>query len=103
MIDLNHEQLLPLTVLSREITNRDGRRGINVATIWRWCMKTNRYGVKLESVILGGTRMSSREALSRYVQATTAAANGESIPIRSANQRQRAIDDASRELAAAGI
>src|SRR5262245_21135811 len=99
MFDTTAEQPLPLTILAREVPNRIGKRGINCATLWRWCMKVNRHGVRLESVVVGGVRMSSREALARFISACTAAANGEQIPVRNNRQREAAIAAAEREMA----
>jgi hypothetical protein len=100
MFDTTAEQPLPLAILAREVPNRRGKRGINCATVWRWTMKDNKYGVRLESVVIGGVRMSSREALARYIERTTAAANGEPVPVRTSRQREAAIRAAERELEA---
>jgi Protein of unknown function (DUF1580) len=102
VIDTTLEQPLPVAVLAREVTNREGRRGVNVSTFWRWMLRGVK-GVRLESIMVGGIRMSSREALARFFIATTAAANGESAPAVTTIQRQRQIEQAERELAKAGI
>jgi hypothetical protein len=60
-------------------------------------------GVRLESVVLGGQRFTSAQALQRFADRTTAAANGEPPPVRTPAQRSRAIEQAKRELDAAGI
>ena len=97
------EQLLPLSFLAREIPNRRGRKGIDPATCWRWAMRGCK-GVRLESVMCGGIRMTSREALARFFKRLTDATNGEAkLPVSTSKQRQRAIDKAKRELDAAGI
>lgn len=48
----------------------------NVTTIYRWYTKGNRDGVKLETKILGSTRMTSVEAVLRFVERATYARNG---------------------------
>ena len=102
MIDVVHEQVLPLTAAARELPSRSGALGVNVSTVWRWSLRGIR-GVRLETVLVGGIRMTSREALQRFFSAATAAANGETPSAQTCKQRQRAIDEAEAELSAAGI
>jgi len=45
----------------------------HLSTIWRWMKRGNR-GVVLESVVCAGRRYTSLEAIARFVEATTAAA-----------------------------
>jgi hypothetical protein len=91
------ERLLTLSAAAREIPGPTGR-GLHVATLWRWAHRGVR-GVRLETVMVGGIRYTSREALERFVAATTAAADGTNPVIRTPKQRQRAIEAAERELA----
>ena len=98
------EDLLPLAMAAREVPNRRGGRGIHVATVWRWTRRGVR-GVRLETIVVGGIRQTSRQALQRFVERTTAAANGEAVPTAptSSADRRKAIEAAERELAADGI
>lgn len=48
--------------------------GVNITTLWRW-MTHGANGIKLESFMIGGRRYTTREALSRFVEASTQAAN----------------------------
>jgi len=102
VIDVANEQVIPLAAGAREVPNRDSGRGVNVSTIWRWALKGSR-GVKLETVFVGGIRMTSREALQRFYQRVTAAADGEPAPVYTDKQRERAIQQAKATLEAAGI
>jgi hypothetical protein len=102
VIDLQHEHLLTLSAAAREVPNRASGRGVNVSTPWRWSLRGIR-GIKLDTILIGGTRYTSREALQRFFVATTAAANGEASPSRTNPQRERAIADAERELTESGI
>lgn len=92
--------LLPFSVLAGKVPNRNGGRGIHVATVVRWSTKGVR-GVRLESLMVGGTRYSSIEALERFFAATTAATAGNNPLPRTSAQRERAIAAAELELAAA--
>lgn len=101
MIDATQEHLLTLSAATRTLPGRTGR-GIHVSTIWRWAQRGVR-GVRLETILIGGIRHTSREALQRFFERTTAAADGEAPPARTPKQRERAIRAAEKELAASGI
>ena len=98
MIDTSNEPLIPI----REIPNHLPGAKPHKATVWRWVL-TGVRGVKLETVLVGGRRYTNATAIERFIQATTAIANGEPVPARTSKQRERAIAAAERELAAAGI
>lgn len=76
MIDIREEQLLTLPAAAREIPNRQSSRGVNVSTVWRWTHHGIR-GVKLETILVGGIRYTSRESLQRFFAAITAAAESQ--------------------------
>lgn len=96
-IDINTEDIFPVGDVPKRLKSRP-----HVATAWRWVYRGCR-GIKLETVCIGGRRMTSREALQRFIERTTAAADGEPIPTRTTRERERAIAAAERELAEAGI
>jgi hypothetical protein len=73
-----------------------GRRP-HLSTVLRWCQRRNRYGVKLESWMIGGRRVTSREAVRRFNEATTAAANSDLSASITAH-RSKAHSEAKREL-----
>ncbi len=98
MIDTANEELLPLSAAARQLPGRDGRRGIHVSTVWRWSLRGVR-SVRLETALIGGVRMTSREALARFFARTTAAANGTTPMTRTSRQREAAIRRAEAELA----
>jgi Protein of unknown function (DUF1580) len=77
--------------------------GTHVSTVHRWRLKGCR-GVKLETIMRGGIRYTSTEALVRFFAAITAVANGEALPAdHTTKLRQKRIEAAEKELAAAGI
>ncbi len=96
-IDINSENLVTINEATKTLPSRP-----HIATGWRWVYRGCK-GIKLETVCIGGRRYTSEEALQRFIERTTAAANGETIPTRTAKQREKAIAAAERELAAAGI
>ena len=98
MFDTDSEQPIPLSLAAKETPNRSGSRGVNVATTWRWAIKGCR-GIKLQTCMIGGVRMTSREAMRRFFEQLTAAADGTQAQVRTSSQREKAIAAAERELA----
>ena len=96
-IDTSIESLITVTLAAKQIPGRP-----HVATVWRWILH-GLNGIRLESVKVGGRRFTSEEAIQRFIAQMTAAANGESMPLRSPSHRQRSIERAERELAEDGI
>ena len=76
MIDITNENLLPFRDVPAWTKQHLGNR-VHPSTIQRWRLRGAR-GVKLETLLVGGTRYTSAEALSRFIFATTAAADEES-------------------------
>jgi hypothetical protein len=67
MIDLQNETVITLTEAPKTLPSRP-----SLATLFRWGSRGCR-GVVLETVLLGGRRATSREALDRFFMAVTAA------------------------------
>lgn len=63
------EDVLTLEDARREVTAMVGHRP-DKSTIFRWCLR-GVGGVKLEHVRLGGRLLTSRQALTRFVEART--------------------------------
>ena len=96
-IDIRNEELVAIAKAPAFIPGRPGR-----ATVWRWVL-TGVRGRKLETILVGGRRFTSREAIERFIENGTTASAGEPTHTRTNRQRERAIEQAERELAAAGI
>ena len=98
MIDIQTETLVPVAKIPSHVPGRP-----HVATCWRWVQRGCR-GVKLETLLVGGKRFTSLEALQRFAEATTAAADGtSSVPASTPSSRRKAHKEACRDLDAAGI
>lgn len=82
------------------------RLGVSLPTAWRYVLRGAR-GVKLASIAVGGRRyIPSPDALADFISATTAAANGESIPTTPAavaKRRAKRRAAVNAECEAAGI
>ena len=97
MIDIDNEDLIRVpTEATKYIPGRP-----NPATVWRWYKRGVR-GVRLETAVVGGRRYTSRQAIQRFIDRCTAAADG---PTASSlrRTRARAIAQAEKELDQAGI
>lgn len=89
------ESRITLTEAAREC-------GVNVSTVWRWAIRGVR-GTKLESFNLGAKRFTTREALKRFSQGCTSAANRATDDHRTNRQRAAEISQAEHECANAGF
>ncbi len=96
----NEEKLLPL---SAAVESATGQRP-HPSTLHRWRLRGIK-GVRLETIRCGGKRLCSIEAVRRFLESVTEAADGPARPTvaRTSRQRQRAIEAAERELDRAGI
>ena len=92
VIDINAEKIVSFGKAARTPPCN-----VHISTLHRWRLKGIN-GIKLESVLIGGRRMTSLEAVERFVHGVTAAANGERPPARTPRQRERAIERAEAEL-----
>ena len=102
-IEIRSEQLIPLQQLPSALPrNPTTGRKVHMATIWRWVQRGCR-GVRLETVLVGGVRYTSEEALQRFVERTTASADGTLPTSSTPSTRRRAHERACSELDGAGI
>ena len=96
-INIEHETLLRLSEAAKRVPGRGGG-GLHAATIYRW-VANGVGGVRLESILIGGCRYTSVEALGRFIKRCNASnPNAVTTP-----SRQRRVETAERELEAAGI
>ena len=91
------ESWLPLSEASKFFPGRPHR-----SSVWRFAMKGVR-GVRLETIVCGGRRYTSEEAILRFIAGTTAAANGEPMPVRQSVKRRQEQQQAKDTLREAGI
>jgi len=73
-IDIHTEELLELNKVPANLERRTGKR-LNVSTVYRW-INRGIAGVKLETILIGGSRFTSAEALNRFFTQSTLAKQG---------------------------
>jgi len=100
-IDILSEAVVSPTEAARLLPRRRAGKKPNVATLYRW-MTTGCRGVLLESIQVGGTRSTSREALQRFCERLTNPSSPPS-PVATSYAQRRAVKAAEKVLDAAGI
>ena len=105
-IDIRAEEIFSLTAATKLpcFRNRRGGKPINVSTLWRWAT-TGVRGIKLETIMAGGSRATSLAAIERFFEALTVQADGPTVaePPRQTKRRRQQIEAAERRLTQAGI
>lgn len=106
MIDPLTEQIISLREATKCLPVRRGGKRVHISCIYRWTLNGCK-GIKLESIQVGGTRCTSREALGRFFerlsQASGIDADRDLPTIRTPSQRARDDARAERELIEAGF
>ena len=104
MIDTASEEVIPLAQAAAELPRRRRGRKTHVSTLYRWATAGCR-GVRLETIQVGGTRCTSRQALQRFFERLSHKREaGETLPAsRSLVQRQRQSEAAAKELKKLGV
>ena len=97
MIDPSSEYLISLADAAGELPRRRAGKRPHVSCLYRWTNFGCR-GVVLESIQVGGTRCTSREALARFFDRLSQGGAADLPPVRTPAQRQRAVDRAVQEL-----
>lgn len=104
MIDILSENLVSLADAAKLLPRRRGGKRVHQSCIYRWCLNGLK-GVVLESIQIGGTRCTSKEALTRFFNrlSDTTPARVLSEPSVSRSNREKVIAAANAVLDRAGI
>lgn len=100
MIDLATENLLPLRDVPRVLPPRPNGKRLHISAVYRWTLRGIK-GVMLETIRVGGTTYTSREALQRFSERLTGPTAGQIPPANLSRIRQRQIDQASAAVSKA--
>lgn len=98
-ISIDSETLLSFPEAARRYPGRP-----HVSTIFRWAQRGVR-GVTLETILCGGRRFTSSEALQRFAEAVTAAANKpqSDVDVSTLRAHKTRVHHAEREADRAGL
>ncbi|MBK8975073.1 MAG: DUF1580 domain-containing protein [Planctomycetes bacterium] len=99
-IDVEQESILTLAEAARYLPIRRRGKPVHVNTLRRWASRGLR-GQRLETVLVGGVRCTSKEALGRFIVRCTAVGRG-TMAGRGSSEL-RVSDGATRTLREAGI
>ena len=102
MIDVQTETLVSLSEAAKNLPRRRAGKRPHVCTLYRWSQRGCK-GVLLETVQIGGTRCTSKEALARFFQRLTQDAGHDTPSSRTPTRRRREVEKASSELEREGL
>jgi len=99
MIDISSETLIPIREAPRHLPPRPTGKRVHISACYRWICRGVR-GVHLESIKIGGSTYTSKEALQRFANRLSRASDQESDGPRAKTiTRQKQIERASARLA----
>jgi hypothetical protein len=101
-IEILVETLVTIPQASALLPPDETGRRPHIATIYRWMLRGVK-GVRLETCLVGGKRFTSHEALQRFSEAVTRAAQGKAAVPRQSTRRKQHDEAVDRELQAAGL
>jgi len=99
---IGSEALIPLRQAARLLPKRRAGKPAHVATLYRWAQRGLR-GVRLETIQVGGTLCTTREALQRFFDRLSKDPEPETARERSSAARERAAQRVDEELERLGI
>ena len=67
-MDINSEHLIPIKDMPKHLPPRSTGGRVHISAVYRW-MTHGVKGVRLESVKIGGSRYTSKQALQRFTDA----------------------------------
>ena len=92
MIDIKRETAITLAEVADHVPRRNGRK-VHYSTVYRWVTKGTK-GRRLESILVGGVRYTTVEALGRFLNAATKAAPSPSQEDELRTAIEEALNDA---------
>jgi hypothetical protein len=99
-IDLFKEKTFSLRQMARRLPHLRENRAVHPSTLWRWALR-GLGGVRLETTMVGGTRVTTEEALRRFFESLAARAGLDHPPTKAGNGSDN--EWVERELDAQGL
>lgn len=92
-------EYITLTQAAKLVPGRKPGKGVSEETVWRWCLRGVRNGIRLKSEMVGGHRCTTRQWLQEFIEALNEKQSGTTSPQpRTPEQRRRASEQAAEEL-----
>ena len=99
MIDLTQEELVPIRDVPKHLPPRPTGKRVHVSAVYRWLLRGIR-GIRLESLKIGGTTYTSKEALQRFADQLSSPTHESSTTPATTLTRKRQIDRAAKQVEA---
>lgn len=94
---------LPLSGAAKLFPGQQPGKKVSIDTLWRWCMRGLRNGVRLKSVLIGGRRYTTKQWVMEFIDALNQdpePGRASETQFRTARQQQSASERAAEELRA---
>jgi len=99
MIDLTQEELVPIRNVPKHLPPRPTGKRVHISAVYRWLLRGIR-GIRLESLKIGGTTYTSKEALQRFADRLSNTSHAPDTTPATTLTRKRQIDRAARQVEA---
>ncbi|MCA9070741.1 MAG: DUF1580 domain-containing protein [Planctomycetaceae bacterium] len=96
-IEVEKQDYLTITEASKRFPGRP-----HISSVWRWILNGSN-GIKLETVKVNGRRFKTMERIEKFIEQTTAKADGKPIPKQTKKQKEREHEKTERELKEFGL
>lgn len=97
MIDAGNETLIALRDVPRCLPARPNGKRLHISAVYRWTLRGIK-GIVLESIRIGGTTYTSREAIQRFSERLTGPPPAQIPPANASRVRQQQLDQANRAV-----
>ena len=97
MIDLTQEELVPVRDVPKHLPPRPTGKRVHISAVYRWLLRGIR-GVRLESLKIGGTTYTSKEALQRFADQLSSPTRDPGTTPATTLTRKKQIDRAARQV-----
>ncbi|HKQ48567.1 MAG TPA: DUF1580 domain-containing protein [Phycisphaerae bacterium] len=100
MIDTGVENLIPLRAVPQLLPSRPNGKRLHISAVYRWTLRGVK-GIRLETVRIGGTTYTSREAIQRFSERLSGSEQSPQLVNPVSRSRQRQLEEANAAVAKA--
>ena len=99
MIDIAQEDLVPIRDVPKHLPPRPTGKRVHISAVYRWTSR-GLQGIRLESLKVGGTTYTSKEALQRFADRLSSPTPSPDTTPAATLTRQKQIDRAAKQVEA---